>query len=90
MGEGGGGTREREMGRRWMREGGMKRGKKMRRALERDRQTDRQTDRQRQRKKKKKTTSELHYTVIKILGSCLFLQSVPATLHAKWLHIKQQ
>ena len=27
--------------------------------------------------------SELYYTRIKILGSCLFLQSVPANLHAK-------
>ena len=27
--------------------------------------------------------SELYYIRIKILGSCLFLQSVPANLHAK-------
>ena len=27
--------------------------------------------------------SELYYSRIKILGSCLFLQSVPANLHAK-------
>ena len=27
---------------------------------------------------------------IKILGSCLFLQSVPANLHASRLHIEQQ
>ena len=33
--------------------------------------------------------SELYYTRIKILGSCLFLQSVPANLHARRLHIKQ-
>ena len=33
--------------------------------------------------------SELYYTRIKILGSCLFLQSVPANLHASRLHIKQ-
>ena len=30
--------------------------------------------------------SELYYTRIKILGSCLFLQSVPANLHARRLH----
>ena len=45
--------------------------------------TDRQTDRQRQRE-----NSERYYTMIKILGSCLFLQSVPANLHANRLHIK--
>ena len=33
--------------------------------------------------------SELYYTRIKILGSCLFLQSAPANLHAKRLHMKQ-
>ena len=33
--------------------------------------------------------SELYYTRIKILGSCLFLQSVPANIHASRLHIKQ-
>ena len=62
-----------------------------------DRQTDidrqRQTDRQRQAGKQRQTdrqNSELYYTRIKILGSCLFLQSVPANLHANRLHIKQQ
>ena len=33
--------------------------------------------------------SELYYSRMKILGSCLFLQSVPANLHASKLHIKQ-
>ena len=33
--------------------------------------------------------SELYYSRIKILGSCLFLQSVPANIHASRLHIKQ-
>ena len=33
--------------------------------------------------------SELYYTRIKNLGSCVFLQSVPANLHASRLHIKQ-
>ena len=33
--------------------------------------------------------SKLYYTRIKILGSCLFLQSVSADLHASRLHIKQ-
>ena len=33
--------------------------------------------------------SELYYARIKILGSCLFLQSIPANLHANRLHIKQ-
>ena len=33
--------------------------------------------------------SVLYYTRIKILGSCLFLQSVPANLHANRLHMKQ-
>ena len=33
--------------------------------------------------------SELYYTRIKIFGSCLFLQSVPAYLHASRLHRKQ-
>ena len=36
-----------------------------------------------------KERSELYYTGINILGSCLFLQSVPANLHANKLHIKQ-
>ena len=58
-----------------------------------DRQTDRQTeterDRHRERKRKGTQNSELYYTRIKILGSCLFLQSVPANLHASRLHIKQ-
>ena len=30
----------------------------------------------------KRENSELYYSRIKILGSCLFLQSVPANLHA--------
>ena len=34
--------------------------------------------------------SELYYTRIKILGSCLFLQSIPANLHANRLHIDRQ
>ena len=33
--------------------------------------------------------SELYYTRIKILSSCLLLQSVPANLHTNRLHIKQ-
>ena len=44
---------------------------------ERERQTDRQN-------------SELYYTRIKIIASCLFLQSAPVNLRANRLHIKQQ
>ena len=32
---------------------------------------------------------ERELTMIKIVGSCLLLQSVPANLHANRLHIKQ-
>ena len=39
-------------------------------------------------RERKTENSELYYTRIKILGSCLFLQSVPANLHANRLHIK--
>ena len=41
------------------------------------------------RKTRERESSELYYTTIKILGSCLILQSVPANLHANRLHIKQ-
>ena len=45
---------------------------------------------ERQKEKREKTqNSELYYSRIKILGSCLFLQSVLANLHAGRLHIKQ-
>ena len=47
---------------------------------DRDRDRDRETERE---------NSELYYSRIKIVGSCLFLQSVPANLHASRLHIKQ-
>ena len=40
-----------------------------------------------QREREITQNSELYYTRIKILG--LFLQSVPANLHAKRIHIKQ-
>ena len=33
-------------------------------------------------RERERESSELYYTRIKILGSCLFLQSVPASLHA--------
>ena len=45
-----------------------------------DRQTDRHVDRDGQRERAQ--NPELYYPRIKILGSCLFLQSVPASLHA--------
>ena len=45
-------------------------------------ETDRQTETERGQ------NSELYYTRIKVLGSCLFLQSVPAKLHANRIHIK--
>ena len=66
---------------------------------ERDRQTDRETeteterDRERERNRQRdreRESSELYYTRIKILDSCLFLQSVVANLHVSRLHIKQQ
>ena len=44
--------------------------------------------REREREREREN-SELYYSRIKILGSCLFLQSVPANLHANRLHIKQ-
>ena len=47
----------------------------------RERETDRQAYRQR---------SEFYYTKIKSLGTCLFLQSIPANLHASRLHIEHQ
>ena len=35
---------------------------------------------------RERENSDLYYTRIKILGSCLFLQSVPADLQANRLH----
>ena len=60
-----------------------------------DRQTERQTDRQKQRDRETETqrrneNSDIYYTRIKILGSCMFLQAASANLHANRLHIKQQ
>ena len=69
----------------------------------RHRQTDRDRDRQRQRERERDRDTEreggretergnsaLYYSRVKILGSCLLLQSVPANyLHASRLHIKQ-
>ena len=34
------------------------------------------------KRERERENSELYYTRIKILGSCLFVQSVPANLHA--------
>ena len=68
--------REREMGRDEDRKRGVT-----------QRQTDRQTDRHRERERELRTFK--YYTRIKILGSCPFLQSVSANLHANRLHIKQ-
>ena len=53
--------------------------------------THRERDRLREREREGERTqnSELYYTRIKILGSCLFLQSVPDNLHANRLHVKQ-
>ena len=42
-----------------------------------------------ERERERTQNSELYYSRIKILGSCLFLQSVPANLHASRLHIKK-
>ena len=62
---------------------------------DRDRQTDRDRDTERGRKKERERereraqNSELYYTRIKILDRCLFLQSVPANLHANRPQIKQ-
>ena len=50
-----------------------------------ERETETEIERQRERERE---SSELYYTRIKILGSCLFLQSVPANLHASRLHMK--
>ena len=63
-------------------------GRQTDRQRQRERQTDRETDRQRD-KERERENSELYYSMIKILGSCLFLQSVPANIHASRLHIKQ-
>ena len=41
------------------------------------------------RERERTQNPELYSTRIKILGSCLFLQSGPANLHANRLHIKQ-
>ena len=46
-------------------------------------------ERESEREREWELNSELYYTRIKILGSCLFLQSVPANLQANRLHIKQ-
>ena len=40
-------------------------------------------------KRERTQNSEIYYSRIKILGNCLFLQSVPANLQAYRLHIKQ-
>ena len=48
-----------------------------------ERVSERKTDRE------QRQNSELYYTKIKILFTCLFLQSVPANPHASRLHIKQ-
>ena len=40
-----------------------------------------------ERERERTQNSKLYYTRVKILGSCLFLQSVPANLHANRLHI---
>ena len=40
-------------------------------------------------RKRERKNSELYYTKTEILGSCLFLQFVPAILHANRIHIKQ-
>ena len=37
---------------------------------------------------RERENSELYHTRIKISGSCLFLQSVPANLRANWLRMK--
>ena len=59
---------------------------------ETERQTDRQTEAEggggerevggRQTDRERERTQNFYYTRIKILGSCLFLQSVPANLHS--------
>ena len=65
------------------------------------RHTDKQTDRQTETEIETDTDTDtdthrvrselkMYNTRIKILGGCLFLQSVPANLHANRLHIKQQ
>ena len=63
------------------------------------RHTDKQTDRQTETEIETDTDTDTHRvrselkmynTRIKILGGFLFLQSVPANLHANRLHIKQQ
>jgi len=61
-------------------------------------ETDRQRQRERERRRDREReggreteggNSALYYSRVKILGSCLLLQSVPANLHASRLHIKQ-
>ena len=51
-------------------------------------QSGKQRERERERERDREN-SELYYTGIKILGSCPFLQSVLANLHANMLHIKR-
>ena len=68
-------------------------GQRERRRERGGRETDRQTDRQktdRQTDRQRTQNSEPYYTRIKISGSCLFLQSVPANLHANRPHIRDR
>ena len=63
-------------------------------ALKGEQLVERERERERERggreRERERENSELYYTRIKILGSCLFLQSVPlANLRANRLHIKQ-
>ena len=62
-------------------------------ANERERESGRERERERkgerERGRERTQNSERYYTMIKILGSCLFIPFVPANLHANRLHIKQ-
>ena len=56
---------------------------------EAEREEEREKDRDEGRVERERDNSELYYTRIHILGSCLFLQSVPANLYASRSQIKQ-
>ena len=87
-----GSERERERERERKRERERERERETERQTDRETETQRETEterqRQRDRQRLRTENSELYHTRIKILGSCLFLQSVAGNLHANRLHIK--
>ena len=95
MGEGGGGERllsEREREGEKERERERERGGERERLLsEREGEKENLSEEEKEKPGDRERTqySVFYYIRIKILGSCLFVQSVSANLHANRLHIKQ-